>query len=344
MKKGLSLALCLAVCLAMLAGCAGGAASSASTAPVSSAPVSTPVSASAPADDGEYGTVTIQNGERTLTFTEMPTSIMSCHLFVTENLVMLGLEDYIVGRSVPTANEVPLDELADVINAIPEIERSYENAVALGTDFIMGQVSAFADDRWGSYEMFADTGANCYVVSGTIADDETVENIYIDVRALGQIFKVEDRAEELIADIQARIAAVQEKVAEVPEDEKVRVFVMDTFNGNEIYTTSKGLQSNLIELAGGINCTRNMADSRWFTTSVETLVETEPDIIIFNDYGTQTIQEKMDFINNNPALADVPAVKNQAYITVPLSIVMQNVRAASACEIFAEEFYPELFA
>lgn len=174
-------------------------------------------------------------------------------------------------------------------------------------------------------------------------EDETVEHIYQDIENLGKIFKAEDRAEELIADMKEQIASVQEAVSSVDEGEKVKVFVMDSFNGNEIYTTSSGLESNLIELAGGINCTRGLSDSRWFNTSVETLVETDPDIIIFNDYGSQTIEEKQDFINSNPALQDVTAVKNQAYLTIPLVAVMQDIRAASACRTFAEYFYPECF-
>ena len=64
----------------------------------------------------------------------------------------------------------------------------------------------------------------------------------------------------------------------------------------------------MIELAGGINVTRGMANSRWFNTSVETLVDTNPDLIILNDYGTQTIQEKLDFLENKPALNEVSGV------------------------------------
>ena len=86
-----------------------------------------------------------------------------------------------------------------------------------------------------------------------------------------------------------------------------------------------------------------MADSRWFTTSVETIVETNPDLIIFNDYGAETIEEKMAFINDNPALADVTAVKNQNFFVIPLVEVMQDVRAAGACEKMAAAFYPDLF-
>lgn len=295
-------------------------------------------------EEDSYGTVTIQNGERTVTFTRMPEKVLCCHLYAAENMVMLGLEDYIAGKNVP-ANpaEKPLDELADRFEGIPEIERSHENAVALGTDLVIGQVSAFKDTGWGSYEQFESKGINCLTITGTLVQDETIQQVYQDIENLGKIFKVEDRAEKLIAHIQSQIDEVQEAVKDVAEEDKVRVFVFDTFNGNEIYTTSSGLESNLIELAGGINCTRGMADSRWFNTSVETLVETNPDIIIINDYGSVTVEEKLEFINSNPALQDVSAVKNQAILTIPLVAVMQDVRAAGACRTFGEYFYPECF-
>ena len=292
----------------------------------------------------EYGTVVIRNGDRTVTFTEMPQKVFCCHLYAAENMVMLGLEDYIAGKNVPaSAAEEPLPELAEAFSSIPEVERSHENVVALGTDLVIGQVSAFRDTGWGSYEQFENKGINCLAITGTLVQDETVEDVYTDIENLGKIFKVEDRAEELIARIRSEISQVQEAVKNVPEEQRVRAFVLDTFNGNEIYTTSSGLESNLIELAGGENVTKGMSDSRWFNTSVETLVEANPDVIILNDYGTQTIEEKLDFLNSNPALQEVEAVKNQAYLTIPLVAVMQDVRAASACRTFGEYFYPECF-
>lgn len=292
----------------------------------------------------EYGEVIIENGDRTVKFTKMPQKVLCTNLYSAENMVMLGLEEYIAGKNVATnPAEVPLPEIADKFVNIKEVERSHENAVATGADLIIGQISTYREDTWGTFEMFESKGINCYTISGTIAGDETIENVYYDIEVLGKIFKVEDRAEKLINDMKARIEDVKKVTDTIPEDEKLTVFVLDTFKGNEIYTTSKGLQSNLIELAGAKNATRNMADSRWFNTSVETLVATNPDVIIFNDYGAQTIQEKMDFVNNNPALKDVPAIKNQNYITIPLVAVMQDVRAAAACETFAKEFYPEYF-
>ena len=294
--------------------------------------------------DSDYGTVEIQNGDRTVTFTKMPEKVLCANLYAAENMVMLGLGDRVVGRNVSTsAADKPLPELEAQFEKIPQIEKSNENAVALGTDLVIGQISAFKDGSWGSYEQFANEGINCLTITGTIVPDETVEDVYTDIRNLGKIFKVEDKAEELVTEIQDQIAEVQDAVKDVSEDKKIKAFVLDTFKGNEIYTTSKGLESNLIELAGGINCTRNMADSRWFNTSVETLVETNPDVIIINDYGSQTVEEKLDFLKSNPALAEVPAVKNENYLIIPLVEVMQDVRAASACKKFAQHFYPECF-
>ena len=253
--------------------------------------------------DTAYTPVTIQNGDRTVTFTKMPEKVLCANLYAAENMVMLGLGDRVAGRIAP-ANpaEKPLPELQAEFDKIPQIEKSHENAVALGADLVIGQVSAFKETAWGSYEQLESKGINCLTITGTIVPDETIEDVYTDIENLGKIFKAEDRAQALIDDIRSQIGEVTEAVSSVQKEERPRVFVLDTFKGNEIYTTSKGLESNLIELAGGINCTRNMDEARWFNTSVETLVEADPDWIIINDYGAQTVEEKKEFLDSNPAL------------------------------------------
>ena len=340
MKKLISLSLALVLALSCLTGC--GSSTASSSAPASSA-ASASVEVASASDD--YGTVVIQNGDRTVTFTSMPTGVLCANLYSAENMVMLGLGDYIVGKNVHTnPAEVPLDELADAFENIPEIERSNENAVASGADLLIGQVSAFKDTAWGTYEQLESEGINCLTITGTIVPDETVEDIYTDIENLGKIFKVEDRAAELIAEMKASIADTSSIVADVAEADKPKVFVFDMYKEDQIYTTSAGLESNLIELAGGINTTRNQADSRWFYTSVETLVEANPDIIIINDYGSQTAEEKIAYIKDNPACADIPAVVNDNFLVIPLVSVMQDIRAPRACRTMAEYFYPELFA
>ena len=299
---------------------------------------------SAMAEASDYGEVVIEDGEHTLTFTEMPKGILLC--YSGEVLMKLGLEDYVVGTSVNNKGRVsPLEGVAEKFEGIPEIERSHENAVASGADLIIGEISAFKEDRWGTFEMLEEKGIHAYALNGTVVENETMDSVYQDIENMGKIFKVEDRAAALIEETKAQIAAIQAQVGEVDEAAKVKAFVMDSVSGNEVYTTSAGLESDLIELAGGVNVTKGMADSRWFTTSVETIVTANPDVMIFNDYGNpDMLAESMAFINDNEALADVPAVANQNYIVIPLAWAMHDLSAVVACQTFAEAFYPEAFA
>lgn len=338
----LNRALVVAVFLIVAAVCGLTACGSGSSTAASSSAASN--STASQASNSAYGDpVTIQNGDRTLTFTDYPTAFC-CNTYAQENMAILGLAQYMVGRNVPSNSaDVPLPEYQEALADIPQFEKSHENVTSTGATLVIGQVSAFKDNAWGTYEQFENEGVNTYTTEGTIVEDETIDNVYDDIEALGKIYKVEDRATEVIDGMKDRVQKVQDTVSAVPDDQKKKVFVMDSYKDNQIYTTSKGLQSDLIEKAGGINVTRNMADARWFNTSVETIVETNPDIIIFNDYGKQSIQEKEDFINSNPALADVTAVKEQNYVVIPLVSVMQDIRAASACETFAQSFYPDLF-
>ena len=344
MKKILCLTLALILALSCLSGCGSTQPQATTAAAETTAPAAETTAAAETAAE-DYGTVVIQNGDRTVTFTAMPTGVLCANLYSAENMVMLGLGDYIVGKNVHTnPAEVPLEELSDAFANIPEIERSNENAVASGADLLIGQVSAFKDTSWGTYEQLESEGIHCLTITGTIVPDETVEDIYTDIENLGKIFKVEDKAAALIADMKASIADTNGKVAGVAEADKPKVFVFDSSKEDQIYTTSSGLESNLIELAGGINTTRGQADSRWFNTSVETLVAANPDIIIINDYGSQTVEEKIAYVTGNPACSEIPAVVNNNFLVIPLVSVMQDIRAPRACRTMAEYFYPELFA
>ena len=60
------------------------------------------LSGAAVAAEDDYGVVTIQNGDRVVTFTSMPTGVLCANLYSAENLVMLGLGDRIVGKNVHT--------------------------------------------------------------------------------------------------------------------------------------------------------------------------------------------------------------------------------------------------
>lgn len=95
-------------------------------------------------------------------------------------------------------------------------------------------------------------------------------------------------------------------------------------------------------MQGGVNIFEDL-EKTWNTVSWEAVVEANPDIIVINDYGDTTAQEKIDYLKTNEALAGVSAVQNENFLVITLPEVFASTRVADTIEKFAEAFHPEAF-
>ena len=59
-------------------------------------------------------------------------------------------------------------------------------------------------------------------------------------------------------------------------------------------------------------------DTTWATVSWEEVVERAPEVIVINDYGSTSLEEKIEELKENPALADVPAIRDGRITSVTL--------------------------
>ncbi|MCI6729435.1 MAG: ABC transporter substrate-binding protein, partial [Clostridiales bacterium] len=191
-------------------------------------------------------------------------------------------------------------------------------------------------------EQFDAAGIPVYQAKGTIVSGrpEVMDDVYEDIRNLGKIFKVEEKADALIAAMKGEIDQVQEALSSV--EEPLKVLVIDSLDGNEIFTASNALESELIRLAGGQNIAPDMGKN-WATISMEVATDANPDIIVFNVYEDTTLEEKIAAAEAVDALRDTGAVKNKRYVGIPLTSVHESIRTADTVRYLAENFYPELF-
>ena len=100
-KKLICTILALTLALSCLAGC-GSSPPTATTEATTSAATEATAETATETTAEDYGTVVIQNGDRVVTFTSMPTGVLCANLYSAENMVMLGLGEYIVGKNVHT--------------------------------------------------------------------------------------------------------------------------------------------------------------------------------------------------------------------------------------------------
>lgn len=344
MKKPISLMLAGILAVSMLTGCGGQSTTkeaSESTEETKAEETGTEeakteAEESTDAEDGAYP-MTFDNYGREVTVTKKPEKVLTLGPNCTELFAALGLQDYVVGRSLVNHSRGPLDEFADAVNNIPQLNYSSATREAIltsGADFIYALDWEIGDEGCNIDEV-GDYGMTVYVNSAT-----TLEEQYQEIRDLGKIFGIEDRAEAFVEDQKARIAAVQEKVKDL---EPVNVLVYDSGNDGVFTCSSVNFESLLVGLAGGKNLFDDLDEKQWVTVSYEEVLARNPDIILIHDYDSPSVEEKIAEIKANPTLSRLDCVKNERFATITLESVLAGDRMAYAVESMAAAFYPDVF-
>lgn len=169
-----------------------------------------------------------------------------------------------------------------------------------------------------------------------IAHFETIEDYMNDIRIVAQCVNAEEAAERLIATLQGTLDFVTERVKDIPESEKVRVF----YGGHDIYKAYTGttFEHAQIVMAGGINVAADLEG--WHPeVSAEQLLVWDPEVIIVLN-GVD-----VDAILADPKVQGVSAIKNRRVYSLPeASWDFSSPRALFCIEWLAQILYPERFA
>ncbi|MGN0185249.1 MAG: ABC transporter substrate-binding protein [Aristaeellaceae bacterium] len=251
------------------------------------------------------------------TFESCPERIVSISQANTELLIMLGLGD----RIVATAHRrSPVYEpVAEEYNALVQLTDdneypSKEVVVEADPDIIVGWGSLFEGEYLGSVVEWHEKGIHTYVMNNTVPGlgDRKVSWILDDIEKLGKIFDVEDRANELIDEIQTRLDAVAARTADIPEEERPRVATVQFMYENEYGgRASTDLTADIITLSGGISL-----DDAGGRMSLETLIELNPDIILVVNQFTSPAEDTIAAMKANESLQRVEAVKNDRFLVI----------------------------
>lgn len=305
----------------------------------SAAESGSPVSAvDAQPQEAAAGTVyplELDNYGRTVRIEHKPQKVLTLGPNCTELFAALGLESYVVGRSLVNHSRGPLPEYKEAVDKIPQLNygsATREAILSSGADFIYTIDWELGQEGCNPEEL-ARFGTQVYVNQA-----DSLDKIYQEIRDIGRIFGIEQRAEAFVREQQDRIAAVQ---AARPKDAgPVRVLVYDSGNDGVFTCSGSNFESRLIELAGGENIFGDMQDKQWITVSYEEVLKRRPDIILIHDYDSPGLEEKLVQIKNNPVLSQLPCVQEERFASLSLESVLPGDRMAYAVEQMAGAFYP----
>lgn len=290
---------------------------------------------------------TVQSCDRDVTFDTPPQAAISNDVNLTEMMLVLGLADRMVGYTGISGWKTLDETMTMGVEELPELSALYpskEVLIGAEADFF------FAGWNYGmkvggevTPETLEPFGIQVYELTESCIhigekDAASMDDMYRDLRNLGAIFDVSERAQELIQGYQDELANFLDGLPAL--DSAPRVFVYDS--GEDVpFTAGRYAMPNaLIEAAGGTNIMNDFEKS-WATVGWEAVVERNPEIILIVNYGEVTADQKRAFMMNNPAFADVDAVRNDRFVVLEYVEATPGPRNIQAVQTLAAAFRAE---
>ncbi|WP_235062599.1 ABC transporter substrate-binding protein [Thalassobacillus devorans] len=326
MKKTLFSVL-LAILLAVMVGC--GATEEGNESKESPSETDTSEETQGESSDGAFPvTITDGSGEQVEIKSE-PETIVSVLASNTEIAFALGQGEKMVG--VSDYSNYP-EETAN-IEKVGGQEMNVEKILSLNPDMVL--VSTFHFENHSAVlQKFKKAGIDVVVVD----DATSFEDVYENIQLVGKATGSQDKADQIVKDMETRLAKVKEKAKQVEEKKKVWVEVAPA---PDIFTTGTG--TFMHEMLEAINAKNVAAEEEgWVKFTEEEAVNLKPEVII-TTYGYYGENPEAQVLNRE-GWSEVPAVENEQIFDVDNDTVTRpGPRLIDGVERLGELIYPEVF-
>lgn len=292
-------------------------------------------STSGATEPGSADAVEIDNCGFAATFESPPTAVVTIKSSTTEALVALGLEDVIVGTAF---QDGPLPDALQVEAALPVIDDEMPSAEAVleaEPDLVFsGWESAFAADAIGTRDELAELGVGTYVWPAACMSEDVPESVTFDTIATS----IDELATIFDVDAQPVLDAQQATLEGIEPDDADRTALWWSSGGTDspYVGAGDGAPELIMETAGLANVAGDL-DGGWATYSWESVVEADPDVLVLVDSAWSTAEHKIDYLESDPALSQLSAVRSGSYVIVPFAASEAGVRTAEAAASVAEQ-------
>lgn len=281
--------------------------------------------------------LTVQSCNRQVTFNKAPEHALSHDINMTQMMLALGLRQRMVGYSGVSGWKAVTPELRKELDGLPELASKYPSVETLlnanvdfffaGWDYGMRVGGDLTPQTLAPLDIpvYELTESCAFVMKRPAA---SLDDTYNDLRNLGRIFDVQERAEALISQMQQRVAVVQQQLPA----QRPRVFLYDSGEDRAMTSGRLGMPQALIDAAGGRNVLDDI-EASWTRVNWESVVERNPEVIVIVDYGEISAAQKQAFLEQHPALQSVSAIRNKRFVVIPYvgaTPSLENVEAIEA--------------
>lgn len=293
--------------------------------------------------------VTIENyntqGEpEQMTYTKPPQRVVAVWQNSIETLLALGVGDRIIaGNGVPD-KKFFRKEYQEQYSKIPYTGLQLldlETTMMLKPDLIVGWHSTFAPKVLRPTDFWHKRGVNTFIArSSMITNKErTLKNEYKDILDLGKIFDKNERAQQLVGQMQQEVNFAISRTADYPK--RPRALVLEFMGKEPSVYGEKSLAGNIVkELHGELLAEKQRA------IGLEQVVELDPDVIfvVVTEFNYGREQDMLDRVTQHKALKHLRCVQQGRVVALPLyAIYSSGVRTYDGIKIIATGMYPDLY-
>ena len=301
--------------------------------------------------------LTLENCGQKITYTHAPERAVALGQNSAEILLLLGLQDRMVGTAFWPSKVLPqlADANAKVKLLTVEMPR-LESILAEDPDFVAAALPSLIgpNSKVAKREDFEKMGVPTYLSPGTCLASGTAKDAYgsrdqlwspeLAYRAiddLSRIFDVPARGQALIADLKARVEKARQTAEKAGLAGKSYLFWFSSPSPSaDAYVAGKNSASGYIaKVLGGRNAVTN--ETEWPTMSWESIIATQPDVIVVatldrNRWELDKPEAKIKYLTTDSATREMPAVKNGAIVVMDGSAMNPSVRTIYGAEQVAE--------
>ncbi|MDN5917983.1 MAG: ABC transporter substrate-binding protein [Pseudonocardia sp.] len=294
-----------------------------------------------------------------------PTKIFAAFQNGIEAVYALGAGDKVVGAAY--LDNTPIPEVTAQFHPdrqrpvyFPEEYPSREEVLRLAPDLVVsGFTGAFTREGLGTRAELARAGTGSFLFrqycpsadgagQTSLADnDVSFDGVYADLTDLGRLLGAPERAQVLVERMRATVETTRQRLDGVTS--RPRVAMVNRPGGaGELRVFGTGdMATTLIEAAGGVQAFGEL-DGRQRRISLEGLITARPDVIVVPaccgaDIGPEGAREVIEELRAEPALAQVPAVRDGRLYPSTFAEVTPGVRNADALANLARQLHPERF-
>lgn len=296
--------------------------------------------------------LTIENCGAQITIAKAPERAIGLGQNSAEIMLLLGLEDKMAGTAFWPSKVLPQLEDANAKIKLLTVEfPTFESILAESPDFVAAALPSLIgpSSKVAKREDFDKVGVPTYLSPSTCLSTAQVKDeygsrdnlwnmdlLYKEIDELSQIFDVADRGQKLIADFKAREAALR---ASVPTGNKKLSYVFwfssQSPSADAYLGGGNGASTFIADLLGGENAIK--AEAEWPTLGWESIIAANPDVIVVanldrNRWELDKPEAKIKFLNTDPAVSQMSAVKNKAIAVMDGQAMNPTIRTIYGAE------------